>query len=58
MLISGLVETGQSAKIPIKDKLFNLEKDCHFQFLKLVRNEETPDYKAEFRFIFTQVFDY
>ena len=54
----GFSETGQSAKIPVKDKLFNLEKRLPFSVSQVVRNDETPDYKAEFKFYFTPVFDY
>ena len=48
----------QKDKIPVKDKLFNLEKRLPFSVSQVVRNEETPDYKAEFKFYFTPVFDY
>lgn len=53
----GFSDVGEQVTIPIKDKLFNLEKRLPFSVSETVTNEEIPTYRADFRFYFTPVFD-
>ncbi|MCC7520984.1 MAG: hypothetical protein IT220_05060 [Flavobacteriaceae bacterium] len=54
----GFSDVGEQVNIPIKDKLFNLEKRLPFSVTETVTNDEISSYRADFRFYFSPVFDY